>query len=262
MDFLIVDDDIMIVKGLAAIINQFDIDDCHITTAFNAIDALKILSSKGTDLLITDIDMPCMNGLDLIKEAQDKQYCKHFVILTGYEKFDFVRQALRYKVNDYLLKPINKEEFKNIVLKVENELSGAGEAPLSSNLCDLPIYKVLNSAQGCSDKFRRILAYIQAHFTIDISLEQIGSAFNLNPHYICSLFQNELNTTFLYFLDCVRLDKSIELLVKNKEAGIKYVATASGFMNERHFYKVFKKRIGDTPGQFRKKYSPGDLVQQ
>lgn len=260
MDFLIVDDDVMIVKGLTAIINQFNIENCHITTAFNAVDALKILGSKGTDLLITDIDMPCMNGLDLIKEAQEKQYCKHFVILTGYERFDFVRQALRYKVNDYLLKPINKDEFRNIILKVESELSGAGNASPNSSLYELSIYKILNSARNCSDKFRKITEYIYSHFTIDISLEQIGTAFDLNPNYICSLFQNELNTTFLYFLDCVRLSKSIELLLSSKNAGIKHVATASGFMNERHFYKVFKKRIGDTPGQFRQKYSSRDLI--
>ncbi len=260
MDFLIVDDDVMIVKGLTTIIKQFNIENCHITTAFNAIDALKILGSKGTDLLITDIDMPCMNGLDLIREAQEKQYCKHFVILTGYEKFDFVRQALRYKVNDYLLKPINKEEFKTIILKVESELAGTGNASLSAGLYDLSIYKVLNKARGCSDKFRKITEYIYSHFTIDLSLEQIGAAFDLNPNYICSLFQNELNTTFLYFLDCVRLSKSIDLLLSNKNAGIKHVAMSSGFMNERHFYKVFKKRIGDTPGQFRQKYTSTDLI--
>jgi len=259
MNFLLVDDDVMIVKGLVAIITQFNIANCQITTAYNAIDALKILSSTGADLVITDIDMPCMDGLDLIKEAQDKQYCKHFVILTGYEKFEFVRRALRYKVNDYLLKPINKDEFREIILKVENEINGVLESSARTKLQDLPIYKVLNSNQNCSEKFQKLITYIHTHFTIDISLEHIGKAFALNPNYICSLFQNELNTTFLYYVDCVRLNKSIDLLLLHKNEGIKDIAIASGFMSERHFYKVFKKRIGDTPGHFRQNYSSEDL---
>lgn len=259
MNFMVVDDDVMIVKGLVAILTQFNIPNCQITTAYNAIDALKILSSSGADLLITDIDMPCMNGLELIKQAQEKQYCNHFVILTGYEKFEFVRQALRYKVNDYLLKPINKDEFREIILKVENEINGVKEGSVRSKLQDLSIYKVLGGNQNCSEKFQKIIAYIHSHFTIDISLEHIGNTFALNPNYICSLFQNELNTTFLYYVDCVRLDKSIDLLLLHKNEGIKNIAIASGFMNERHFYKVFKKRLGDTPGHFRQKYSSDDL---
>ncbi len=63
-----------------------------------------------------------------------------------------------------------------------------------------------------------------------------------------------MNTTFLRYLDGLRLRKSAELLLGDRDIPISEAAESSGFMNERQFYKVFKKRVGMTPGAFRKQY--------
>jgi len=254
MRLMIVDDDQVILNGLAGIVKKFDISDSEIITAYDGVDALEKLKGKGADLVITDISMPGMNGLEFIREAKAYKYCSRFVILTGYDEFEFARQAIRYQVTDYLLKPINKNDLFNIIHKVDMELHGIDQHEKDMILPDIDVCKVTYDRNQCSDKMVKILEYIDDNYTLDISLNQAGRALDVHPNYICTLFNHDLGITFLYYVESVRLKKSIELLLSEMERPIKDIASVSGFMNERHFYKVFRKRLGSTPGQFREKY--------
>ena len=255
MRLLIVDDDQVILNGLVSIIKKFDEVKPDIITAYDGIDAIEKLKGIGADLIITDITMPGMNGLELIKETQDHKYCKRFVILTGYDEFEFARQAIRYRVNDYLLKPINKDELKAILLKVDREIKGESDPEMKVILPDIDACRLAVDPEECSDRMKQILYYINDNYHMDVSLKQIGSVFNLHPNYICSLFSREIGMTFLQYLDSVRIGKSIELLLSDTGKAIRDIGVVSGFMNESQFYKVFKKRVGETPGHFRELYA-------
>ena len=256
MRLMIVDDDPVILNGIVAIIKKNVAVNAEIITAFDGIDAIEKLKWAGADLVITDISMPGMNGLELIKEAQVRKYCGRFVILTGFDEFEFARQAIRYRVSDYLLKPINKEELIQIILKTDREMKGAGEQGKERELPDIEACRITVDPGICSDRMKKILYYINDNYNRDISLNQIGGIFNLHPNYICTLFSQELGMTFLHYLDGVRIRKSAEMLLFDTEKVVRDIAEASGYMNESHFYKVFKKRVGMTPGQFRETYLP------
>ncbi len=257
MRLMIVDDDQVILNGIVSIIRKSEVK-AEIITAFDGIDAIEKLKGAGADLVITDISMPGMDGLELIKEAQARRYCGRYVILTGYDEFEFARQAIRYRVNDYLLKPINKEELIDIILKVEREMTGGGVPERKMALPDIEACRVTVDPENCSDRMKKILYYINDNYNLDISLNKIGNLFNLHPNYICSLFSQELGVTFLHYLDGFRIRKSAEMLLFDNRKVVREIAEASGFMNESHFYKVFKKRVGMTPGQFRGAYVPKD----
>jgi YesN/AraC family two-component response regulator len=220
----------VIINGLVSIIRKSDCINAEIITAFDGIDAIEKLQKAGADLVITDISMPGMNGLELIKEAQDRKYCRHFIILTGFDEFEFARQAIRYKVNDYLLKPINKEELIEIILKAEREIKGEPEPGKEIVLPDIEACKITVDPDKCSERMKKILYYINDNYNLDISLNQIGNTFSLHPNYICSLFSQETGMTFLQYLDSVRIRKSIEMLLDSEKV-IKDVAEKSGFMN-------------------------------
>lgn len=256
MRLMIVDDDQVILNGIVAILKKDGAVKAEIITAFDGIDAIEKLKGAGADLVITDISMPGMNGLELIREAQACKYCDRFVILTGYDEFEFARQAIRYRVNDYLLKPVNKEELIGIILKAEREMEGGVEPVRERVLPDIEPCRVTVDPESCSDRMKKILFYINDNYNLDLSLNKIGSLFNLHPNYICTLFSQELGVTFLHYLDGVRIRKSAEMLLYDREKVVRDIAGASGFMNESHFYKVFKKRVGMTPGRFRKTYAP------
>ncbi len=249
MKLLLVDDDTIILKGLTNMIGKMALQNITVYTARNGADALEILKYTGADLLLTDIDMPAMNGLELIEEVVRRQYCNRFIILSGFDKFDYVRRALRFHVIDYLLKPIDKIELTRIVSSVYNEIHKV----LKENI-HTPQFSSLNFSIDESNMpgiLKDILHYMRLNFHKSISLEQLGEEFGLHPNYICSLFQTHTKTTFLKYLDSLRLQESIAVLLRDKELTIEKVAISSGFMSERHFYKVFKKYMGITPGALR-----------
>jgi YesN/AraC family two-component response regulator len=252
MKILLVDDDAMIIKGLTSIIEKIGLHNITIYTARNGADALEILKYSGADLLLTDIDMPVMSGLELIEETIRRKHCNRFIILSGFDKFDFVRRALRFHVIDYLLKPIDKTELTRIVSSVYNEIHN-----ILTDELRIPQFSSLNISideNSIPNVLKDILRYMRSNFHRNISLEQLGEEFNLHPNYICSLFQSHTETTFLKYLDSLRLQESIAILLEDKELTIEKVAISSGFMSERQFYKVFKKYIGITPGALRSDY--------
>lgn len=89
----------------------------------NGRDALEAVERLRPDVVITDINMPYMDGMELAAHLNALYRELKVVILTGYEDFDYAKQAIKLKVKDYLLKPINLQEFTDFLLKMKRELS-------------------------------------------------------------------------------------------------------------------------------------------
>jgi len=103
---LIVDDEPLVQAGIRSMLNwnEMNIEICG--TAMNGQAALKIIEEKSTDIVMTDVKMPVMNGLELAKTCRERygDNCPYFIILTSYEDFQMARDALSYQVSDYLVK--------------------------------------------------------------------------------------------------------------------------------------------------------------
>lgn len=118
----LVDDEPFIVEGLYSIIDWSDYQLEIIGSAENGRDALAALKEHPADLLITDITMPEMTGLELIREA--KAICPELkvIILSGYNEFNYVKEGMKYGIENYLLKPVNIEEFKQTLQSTVNNI--------------------------------------------------------------------------------------------------------------------------------------------
>ncbi|MGM0126141.1 two-component system, response regulator YesN [Enterococcus sp. AZ194] len=119
---LLVDDEYMILMGLAKIIPWQDYGFEVVATAENAKDALAILEQGAIDLVITDVTMPEMSGLEFIEAAQNQRYEFEFMILSGYQEFDYLKSGLQLGAVNYLMKPVNKAELVESLLKVKERL--------------------------------------------------------------------------------------------------------------------------------------------
>lgn len=118
---LLVDDEKNIRNGLRAIISRMDSVFTEIDECSNGADALHMLSQHKYDLLITDLLMPQMDGIELVANIESK-HCKPFiVILSGYDDFKYAQKAIKYGVKAYLLKPVDRKELINILMKAEKE---------------------------------------------------------------------------------------------------------------------------------------------
>lgn len=119
---MFVDDEYMILEGLKMIVNWAELGFEVVHTAKSATEALAYLENHEIDLLITDINMPEMSGIELVKLAQQQTKDFFTIILSGYQEFEFVKKGMQLGVKNYLVKPVNKEELKKSVLEIHTEL--------------------------------------------------------------------------------------------------------------------------------------------
>ena len=120
-NILIVDDEKKEREGIALLLKRFGFP---LRTAFaqNGEDALKIMEKNHFDILLTDIKMPHMDGLELSKRAKEENEELQIVIFSGYNDFTFAQEAIRYGVKEYVLKPVDPDIFHETIGKIKQEI--------------------------------------------------------------------------------------------------------------------------------------------
>ena len=119
---IVAEDEQIIQEDIKEKIEIVDKDIKVIDLAMNGEDALESITRYKPDILFTDIKMPIINGLDLIKKAKEIHPTIFIVILSGYSDFSYAQQAIKYNVTDYLLKPLRIEELKEVIFNIKNKL--------------------------------------------------------------------------------------------------------------------------------------------
>ncbi|MCI5535580.1 MAG: response regulator [Clostridiales bacterium] len=236
---LLVDDEIMIREGFKKL---FDWETHGCTVAGEAADGMEALAkidSLNPDIVIMDINIPIMNGLKVIKMSRIKHPDTAFIIVSGYDDFSYCREALRLKITDYILKPVNYEEFGTCIdnLKISMYMENVSQEPEEQE------ERIINS----------ITRFIQEHLAEEMSLSVLSEEFHMNPQYISQLFKNEIGVGFLAYLTSIRMEKAKKLLLSTS-LSIGEVAEQSGYGDYRVFTKVFKKSEGITPSQYRRDF--------
>lgn len=132
---ILVEDEMLVRLGLRNAINwqQFNME--LVADAANGLEALQLYESLTPDLVITDIRMPVMDGMELIKRIREKDSRTKIVILTCVEEFETARRALAYSVSEYILKlTMTPADIEKILLKIQQELDGLSQKPSISSL--------------------------------------------------------------------------------------------------------------------------------
>ena len=229
---LLVDDEIMIREGFKRLFD-WEAHDCEVAgEASDGMEALAKIDALRPDIVIMDINLPIMNGLKVIQLSRIKHPDTAFVIVSGYDDFSYCREALRLQITDYILKPVNYEEFGSCIdnMKIslfERRVSAAEE----------PEKQEERTITG-------LTRYLQEH---------LAEEFHLNPQYISQLFKNEIGVGFLAYLTNIRMEKAKRLLLTTP-LSIAEVAEQSGYGDYRVFTKVFRKAEGVTPSQYRRDF--------
>lgn len=123
---LIVDDEKNIRQGLKTMIEREFPSNYCIDTAGNGAEALELYRRERADIIITDIRMPVMDGISLLEQLSADAGPGEgpaVVILSGYDDFEYAKSAIKYRVKDYLLKPIRRDELFDILTSIDRELN-------------------------------------------------------------------------------------------------------------------------------------------
>lgn len=348
-------------------VNFIDWDTYGITVIGEASDgfaAYDLINTQHPDIVLIDIQMPGMTGLDVLEKIRaEDMISPAFIIMSGYDDFEFARRAISLSAVEYLLKPFRPDDVIMAIQKSIKHLElvrnsaqsavpaiGAGKPQIRNTidfsllqypsqeehrllnrmkvgtqdetlaeldqfcrrLCAMnansdtrlncaiilyveicrflqergsylstPYFENWNSSEKDSSRqIHRILKsivldaisllsrgdvshiyvnkavrYIQTHYRENLSLDSVAREIDLSAPYLSSLFSKVLGTTFINYVQSVRIQKAKELLCTTTMK-VYEVAYAIGYDDEKYFSQVFRKTEGVTPSQFRAQSSP------
>ncbi|QJD86270.1 response regulator [Cohnella herbarum] len=130
---LIVDDELFILNGLPHVINWEEHGTEIVARARNGLEALEIMQNHDIHILVTDIMMPAMDGLELIKQIRDRGWNVKIIILSSHDDFKFVKEASKSGIENYLLKPIEEDELSNTILNTVEKLENEANATVQNH---------------------------------------------------------------------------------------------------------------------------------
>ena len=124
---MLVDDEKLILQGVLNIVDWDKLGLKITHMAQNGKEALEKYDEEPVDIIITDINMPVINGLELIKRIKEKNKKVKFIVLSGYDDFSYAKTAMKYGIENYILKPINEEELEEALIDINKKIAANKE---------------------------------------------------------------------------------------------------------------------------------------
>ncbi|HZJ82820.1 MAG TPA: response regulator [Clostridia bacterium] len=242
MRIMIVEDEQRARRGLRDMITSISDKYEVVSEALNGNRALELIPTIKPDAVFTDIRMPYMDGISLIKAVNAMNIDTEFVIISAYEQFEVAREAISLNVTEYLVKPLTYGEVKDVLKRLEDKKSISKSKSLIALRkrypnAHLTIIKALNIIEKC--------------YASKISQEDIAQTLGITPEYLSYLFHKEIGNTFSRFLRDYRIEVAKSLLL-NEGVPRRDVPYCVGFSDPKYFNKVFRDTVGQSITEFMK----------
>ncbi|MEH7379246.1 response regulator [Bacillus sp. JJ1533] len=237
---LLVDDERWVRKALIWTINQLNLPLHVVHECSNGLEALDWVKENEVDLILTDIRMPIMDGIQFVKELESLNKSMDVVVISVHDEFQFVQQAIRSGVFDYLLKPIDEEELRACLEKWLNKSSTTKNKENEVTGENLP-----------ASSIEKVLDYISKTPLNQLNLKDAANHVHMNPSYLSQLFKQQLNKKFVDYVTEIKIQESKKLLA-NTTLRMSEIADRLGYADVAYFSNNFKKITGLSPSDYRK----------
>lgn len=197
-----------------------------------AADAWGALCSMRPELVVTDLRMPGISGVELMRRAREQQLSCAFILVSGVSDFEAARQAIRYGAAEYCLKPLDPESCEATLRRVAGILAPS----VSSSVA--------------SPAMQAVLDHIDARLHLKLTLSDVAGALHISVHTLTRMFRQELDVTFCQYLETRRL-ACAQLLLQDRRFSVSEIAEKCGYADQNYFTVCFKRRFSMTPLQYR-----------
>ncbi|MBD0382647.1 response regulator transcription factor [Paenibacillus sedimenti] len=248
---LIVDDEPLTREGVRKTLEAWSAGSHHILSSSNGTEALELLKSRLVHLLITDIRMPEMNGLQMVDNVRNIGHKPVVIIISGHPDFQYAQTAIQLGVVNYLLKPIQKSRLIEAVeqaLRIEEE---RGRVETMEKIVDSQLMHAKIVGKNYSPPVQQAVLYVEANLQAPLGMREVANHIHLNPSYFSALFKEQTGFTFSEYVTRSRLQKAKELLLQTRLT-IADVSEQVGYLTPKYFIKLFKDYEGISPNQYRK----------
>lgn len=231
---VIAEDEDLVRSGLIRKIERSNLGIHIVGEATHGQEAWQMVQELHPQLLITDIGMPVMNGLQLIEEVH-KYYPRISVIIAScHAEFEYARQAMRYDVKHYLLKPLKQQDLIETLAQVRAEW----------------LQQPIVESRDAQTIAAHVQQYCREHFHENINLEQLAKQFNFSSAYLSKIFTKYAGEAPSKYITALRMNESKHLLKYRKDLSIKEVGEKVGYSDPFYFSRMFKQATGQTPRDY------------
>ncbi|WP_410514653.1 response regulator [Paenibacillus sp. BR2-3] len=251
---LLVDDEAPILNNLNRVLPWQEMGMTVAGMARSGMEALRIADEERPDLVLCDIRMPVMDGLTFVGKLRELGLNSEVLLLTGYQEFDYAREAIRLGVKEYICKPIHYEELGNKIREIGIQIRSRQFKDKLYN--SIPLFQEVSAAECDNTKksteqlMNSAVQYITEHLNSDISIDEVAHKLGISGSYFCLLFKNRFAMTFVEYVTLQRMEAAKFMLV-NSDKSITTIGSGVGYQERRYFTKVFQKQTGMSPKEYR-----------
>lgn len=249
---LIVEDEEIIRKGLVYSFDWLSMGCVVVGEAADGVEGLEKLETCGCDIVITDIKMPRMGGIEMLETAAALGLGGFLsILLTSYADFEYAHRAIKLNVFEYLLKPVDGDKLKTVIERAIKERL-APHTEVNDNLLPTALPAELDIPRARLHR-NSYVAYaveqIHKNYSQKLSVEQIALECGISTSYLSRKFKEITSLTFVDMLNQYRVFKAAELILQGSFK-VYEVSEKTGFQEYKHFCFVFKKYMGMTPSDY------------
>jgi len=241
---LIAEDEELQLHSLVRKVNDTGFGFGVIGTAQTGRHAQDLIIKKQPDVLITDIKMPLMSGIELLEFCHTRYPFIKVVITSGFSDFSYMKKAIECKVCEYLLKPVTAEDVQTMLLHVLAELQREIRASSAAfAACET----------GCSQEQQLALFhdYLVKNFSVELNLNETALKMNYSPDYLTKIFSQKYGCTPSKYVISLRMQKAQQLLRQNPDLSIRQIGELVGYPEQGYFSRMFKRQTGQSPHEYR-----------
>ncbi len=251
---LIADDERLERELLTDIICRRMEHEAEVRTAENGRKTLEVAALWGADLILLDIEMPGLNGIQAARQLLEQRPQTKIIFITAYSLFSYAHEAVRLGACDYILKPVDPDDVERAVRRA------AAQAEAQRQLAKLARTGVQEADADNSDKVSLMMSkvkdYLQHNYMYDLSLDTVSEILGLSPSYFSVMFKRCFEVGFLDYLTELRIQAAKELLADPLRSTAE-IASLVGYESASYFTRIFKKKTGQTPTDYRRQNAWG-----
>lgn len=258
---LIADDEKLEREALAELVQRRFEREVVLEVAENGRKAADTAVLWGADLILMDIEMPGMSGLDAARAVLAQRPSCRVIFVTAYSLFQYAHEAVHLGACDYLLKPVDPDELEASVrramrqIETERKLEELAAARPQPEQTDAEEEAEDAPEEGENSQTALVMAhvrrYLEDNYMFDLSLDSVGEILHISPAYLSAQFKKYQKMNFLDCLTELRINAAKELLADPFRSSAE-VASMVGYEDASYFARAFKKRTGMTPTQYRR----------
>jgi YesN/AraC family two-component response regulator len=250
---VIADDESIIRRGMKNLLDWVTMGFEIVGLAADGEQAITMVEEKQADILITDIRMPFLEGIELIREVKNTRPEVICLIITGYNEFIYAKRSLEAGAYAYLLKPVDPMELTRLLYRAKEEIFNRLKQKEYIQKLEIQVRSDPKSLETkCKEEtvVQQVIKYIEKNLCKpSMSLLEVSKYAGYEPTYFSKLFKQETGTNFVNHLITRRIEKAKRLL-ENSQYSAKDVCEMVGYENYSHFSNLFKKITGKSPSHY------------